>query len=344
MKGKFFIAAAVLAVSFESVPAQAADEPPGEGEGKSTASAPSAGRPAAGNGSSRCWWGPHYLIDYGIIASSLAVVAMSTAWGSPAGKAGIGPSFDPSRPDEILSQNDSGAEPIDKPYKDRDTVPAALLLGTTLSTSLALSLIAAGTSAGPVDWQGFHDTLAGATEALSSTLMVTEVLKNSVGRLRPDFQGRVLRYDACRNEGNTGIRCSDFEAASIEDSEGIVDGRKSFPSGHASTSFATATYATLVLGGKYVWGSTATTTSRAIAIPVQVGLLGVATWVSHSRVDDGRHNPTDVLAGGLIGTVLAQIAYWRRFDEHGHPRKRAAAQVGLGPGPGHVGLGVTGTF
>jgi membrane-associated phospholipid phosphatase len=62
----------------------------------------------------------------------------------------------------------------------------------------------------------------------------------------------------------------------------------SFPSGHSATAFAFAT------GVAHV--------SHLAAVP----LYGLGTVVAYSRVHTGVHYPGDVIAGSLLGVVLAQ--------------------------------------
>lgn len=63
----------------------------------------------------------------------------------------------------------------------------------------------------------------------------------------------------------------------------------SFPSGHSAAAFAFATGVGQVLP------------------PAAIPLRGVAALVAYSRVHTGVHYPGDVVAGALIGTVLAQL-------------------------------------
>lgn len=63
----------------------------------------------------------------------------------------------------------------------------------------------------------------------------------------------------------------------------------SFPSGHSAAAFAFATGVGHVLP------------------PVAIPLRGLAALVAYSRVHTGVHYPGDVVAGALLGTVVAQL-------------------------------------
>jgi membrane-associated phospholipid phosphatase len=68
-----------------------------------------------------------------------------------------------------------------------------------------------------------------------------------------------------------------------------VPASSSFPSGHSASAFAFATGVGSVLPLE--------------AIPIRA----LATLVAYSRVHTGAHHPVDVVAGGLLGTTLAQL-------------------------------------
>ena len=69
---------------------------------------------------------------------------------------------------------------------------------------------------------------------------------------------------------------------------------KSFPSGHATIAFATATTLTLQYKKWY------------IAVPAYAWAAGV----SYSRMYEGKHYPSDILAGALIGTGSGFLCHW----------------------------------
>jgi membrane-associated phospholipid phosphatase len=276
-------------------------------------------------------------IDYGVIGAAAGGWFALTQAAPPSGS-GIGPSFDPKNPSAILDP--SLADRIGKPHLleiKGETVPTHTVAYAIAPVAgwLLLQEGLASPRGGEPRGLGLHETGVGLAEALALNLLTTEVLKVSVGRLRPDFQDRVRRF-YCQKADHQGVSCTGSEVPLDDDpvkaQKLLDDGRKSFPSGHSSTSFALATYAALATGGRFVWSADATAGSRAAGIGAQVAALGLAGWVAWTRVDDGRHNVSDVLTGAAIGTVFANIAYWRRFDTDGAVRRKPAAAVSADPG------------
>lgn len=78
---------------------------------------------------------------------------------------------------------------------------------------------------------------------------------------------------------------------------GSVDNQRSFPSGHASVAFAAATSYLVMANREHLPHRT----RNAIL------LYGGATGVSALRVAGGRHFPTDVLAGAVLGTGIGWL-------------------------------------
>ncbi|KAH9930322.1 phosphatidic acid phosphatase type 2/haloperoxidase [Fomitopsis serialis] len=139
-----------------------------------------------------------------------------------------------------------------------------------------------------------------ATRAFSE--VATEVLKNRVGRLRPDFLSR------CKWDKELKACAGDLET--------ILDGRRSFPSGHSSTAFSGMMFLSLWLAGiTGAWCITRPAAARSFLASRLARLslsclpLAFATWVAVSRVEDYRHHKEDVIVGGLLGTACAVICY-----------------------------------
>ncbi len=273
------------------------------------------------------WWQPSMLVDYGVIAAGGATLGILSQI-APAPGSGIGPSFDAKNPSAILDSRYSSS--IGRPFlyeNTGETVPARVV-GVAI-VPVAAWLVAQEAFGherlGDVRGLRVHEVGVGLAETLALSLTVTNVLKFSFGRLRPDFQDRVRRF-YCNQPDHQGVACTGNEQPLDPDPskwQGLLDdGRRSFPSGHSSTSFALATYAVLATGGRWVWSPDATASSRAWGIGGQLSALALASYVAWTRVRDGRHNLSDVLSGAAIGTAMANLAYWRRFDSDGTTRRR----------------------
>ena len=300
---------------------------------------------AAAPSSPAGWWRRHDLIDYGIVAASLGGFYAVHRLAPPVGS-GIGPSFDPAHPAAMLDP--ALASQIGRKHLIEDTgetVPAAYVGAAVPAIGLWLGLQTGMRQGG--DARQVHDVLVGLSEGMATTLLLTEILKYQFGRLRPDFADRVQRY-YCTTQKSAEVTCSGGEVPLDPDptkaDKIFADGRRSFPSGHSATSFFLATYAGLVTGGQLVWGDGAAPSSRPVGLALQGTALGLAGLVIWSRVHDGRHNPSDVLAGSLIGVAMANLAYWRRFDSHGRMRAKTGPIVTLEPGPAPMGVSLAVRF
>jgi undecaprenyl-diphosphatase len=86
----------------------------------------------------------------------------------------------------------------------------------------------------------------------------------------------------------------------------------SMPSGHASRAFTMATL--IALGTRHRVGAS---------------LLLLASLISLSRVYLGLHWPSDILAGALLGILLALIMHWVGKRDNSYTRARNKAIVWL---------------
>ncbi|KAL3868284.1 hypothetical protein ACJMK2_041111 [Sinanodonta woodiana] len=134
--------------------------------------------------------------------------------------------------------------------------------------------------------------------------LFTEVLKNTVGRLRPNF------FDVCRPDFSridcsqgyiTNYTCTNDEhAASI-----LRNSHQSFPSGHAAFSMYTAMY--LIF---YVQKRLNISYSHILKPTMQAALLLVALLCCVTRITDFVHHTSDVTAGIILGVIVACAVFY----------------------------------
>jgi len=141
----------------------------------------------------------------------------------------------------------------------------------------------------------------GLCSSLSLALTLICLIKNNVGRLRPDFLARCVPVNGlCSHSGPE-----------------VMEGRKSFPSGHSGLSFAGLGYLALYMFvgiGQLQAGRWQYSLWRVI-------LAGcpwcIALWVAFSRLQDYWHHWEDILVGGLLGHACAISMY--KLQHHGEP-------------------------
>lgn len=148
------------------------------------------------------------------------------------------------------------------------------------------------------------------------SILIIEMGKGYVGRLRPSFARTCLRpreppYYAVGGGGATdgvrGVYVGDA-ACSGTDAAALVDGRRSFPSGHAALAASGVAYGQLAFG-RYARG---VRNGVAGALAMGSGWMWAlfGCWVAASRVYDNAHHAGDVAVGALVGLWCAAVQFW----------------------------------
>lgn len=213
-------------------------------------------------------------------------------------------------PFQLLNNGDYVRNLSNNEIYDGETVPDSLLIVLAIIVPLVLQLIAAKSLGERGD---VHSTLCIYLVALSLTLLATDLLKIYCGYLRPIF------YAICQPDENYETCTGDTGSSESY--------RRSFPSGHASTSFCGLTLLTLFIHTRFGMPSwqrkqllTTVTNSdsprstldplryRFISI-ISLVPMGVACFIAASRVVDNKHFPADVITGTVLGASIANFIH-----------------------------------
>ncbi|KAK9470783.1 phosphatidic acid phosphatase type 2/haloperoxidase [Dipodascopsis tothii] len=158
------------------------------------------------------------------------------------------------------------------------------------------------------DWKHvLNVSLLSLAHSIFLTEFVTDLLKNTIGRTRPDFIARCMPAPGTPLTGLVGI-----EVCTNPNMGVLYDGFRSTPSGHSSLSFAGLGFLSAWLAGQlhiFQPGAELFKTMFSL-IPLVMGL-----FIGISRIEDYRHHITDIIFGGVIGTLVAWYSY-RKFFPH----------------------------
>ncbi|CAL5374240.1 unnamed protein product [Camellia sinensis] len=155
------------------------------------------------------------------------------------------------------------------------------------------------------DVYDLHHAVLGILFSALITGVITESIKDAVGRPRPNFFWRCFKDGLpVFNPSTLDVMCTN------KNLEVIKEGYKSFPSGHTSWSFAGLGFLSWYLSGKIrVFDRRGHIAKLCIVILPYL----LASLVGVSRVDDYWHHWTDVFTGGIIGMGVSSLCYLHFF-------------------------------
>lgn len=138
------------------------------------------------------------------------------------------------------------------------------------------------------------------------TLLITEIGKRSIGRLRPHF------IDVCKPNWDKiecftqidGVNVANYIYMTPDictgDEHLIREARVSFPSGHSSFTVFSMVFVIIYLEARFQ-----VSRLRFVKTFIQLACFIAAWHTCMSRVSDFKHHHTDVIAGAIIGLSVA---------------------------------------
>lgn len=159
--------------------------------------------------------------------------------------------------------------------------------------------------------QAFHllqVSLLGTALAVSVNGVITDILKNWVGRPRPDFLERCGAPANTPTDVFVDISVCTAPLGQLR----LIDGMRLTPSGHSLISFSAFLFLAMWLFGQMQLSS------NVASKPVHLYLVSflpliLAAYVALSRVQDYRHHFLDIVLGMFIGCTVAVAVYRKYF-------------------------------
>jgi len=172
---------------------------------------------------------------------------------------------------------------------------------------IPLAVISVWVALSRTGYHRLHVSILGFLIGALLTSFVTDLIKNAVGRPRPDLISR------CKpRQGTPENVLVTLKVCSETDHHVLHDGWRAFPSGHASFAFSGLGFLALFLAGQmHVFRPEGDLPRGLLAI---APLLGAA-MIAISRCEDYRHDVYDVTCGSVLGIVIAYWSYRRFFPK-----------------------------
>jgi len=152
-------------------------------------------------------------------------------------------------------------------------------------------------------WWDLHNSTLGLILALALTGSITQFVKITVGRPRPDFVDRCQPPDGATDPV---FGLTNWTICTQTNNAILRDGFRSFFSGHSSLSFAGLGFLSFYLAGKMHLFDKRGHTSKAW---IALAPFSAAALVAISRSMDYRHHWHDILVGSALGIVMSYFSY-----------------------------------
>lgn len=198
---------------------------------------------------------------------------------------------------------------ISHPFAEHERVPGnALFLWINILPLIIIPVFTTLFTPRPFKIYLVYISLLGVFISMGTCVFVTDVLKNWIGRCRPDFLARCEPRKGLLKD----VLYTATEACTTSDRAKLLDGFRTTPSGHSSMSWSSFGYISLWLNGQLNSSHIHKGAWRSILAFLPCLL---AFYVALSRTQDYRHHFIDIILGSLLGSFIAWWSYRRYFPE-----------------------------
>ncbi|OTB14648.1 hypothetical protein K445DRAFT_134380 [Daldinia sp. EC12] len=190
---------------------------------------------------------------------------------------------------------------ISFPHAEIERVPVWLNFVYALFIPLGFLLLY--NSLARASFHKHHSAILGLAIALILSSFLTDIVKNTVGRPRPDLIARCKPAPGTKPNVLVTI-----DVCTETDHHTLHDGWRSFPSGHSSFSFSGLGYLACFLAGQLrIFRDRKDLGRSLICLAPLVG----AAMIAISRCQDYRHDVYDVCVGSALGLTVGIFSYRR---------------------------------
>ncbi len=203
-------------------------------------------------------------------------------------------------------------------FRIQESVPVKKLIPGELILAGSLIYLAPRNMTSSTKNQEFLSLL----QTQSTATALNQFSKWLFGSYRPDYLDREKRYQEILDWISSTPGTTPEEEELLRKWQKIMlDGRRSFWSGHATEISATMTYLSY-----FNWNYNLIK-NKNLNLLTTGGLSALIGLVSASRLIDNRHHPRDVWTGIMCGTLTATLVYYYTHDKWPYASTKHGAEI-----------------